>query len=167
MEYNLENILLYLDNTLPKEQAEAMSEYLSKNPKCLRRAVELSKVKALDESQINRIKFEVTKENFMQFCLGLVKLIREDTLAFRGDVKGCEYSFLDITLKFIYMRDSEFQLQLESKTPVYCEVIKAIDGTILFQGEFIRSNLLSLEVGSLYHLVVYKDEELKILDIML
>ncbi len=167
MEYNLENILLYLDNALPKEQTEAISEYLSKNPKYLQYAMELAKIKALDESQINRIKFKTTKEKFMQFCSGLVKLLREDTLAFRGDVKGCEYSFLDITLKFVYMRDSEFQLQLESKTPVYCELIKAIDGTVLFQGEFTRSNLLSLEVGCLYYLVVYKDNELKILDIML
>ncbi len=177
MEYSLEDILLYLDNALPKEQAESISEYLSKNPKYLQYAMELAKVKALDESQINRIKFEITKEdpvcflsqktNFTQFCSGLVEFLQEKKLAFRGEVKGCEYLFLGITLKFVYFQDDMFQLQLESKTPVYCEVIKAIDGTTLFQGEFIRSNLLSLDVGSLYYLVVHEDEELKILEIML
>ncbi len=155
IKYNLEILLLYLDNQISNpQQVKDISDYLLQNKDLLQYVIELSKLKALDE--VNLISFEWIKDVLVQKCGGLVEFLQEQKLAFRGDVQSYQYKLQDIELNFLHTKDDKIQLQIN--TP--CEIVRD-DNEIISH----NSGLLSLDTNHVYYLFIKNENDFQILKI--
>ncbi|MGL4676254.1 MAG: hypothetical protein ACRCWI_01130 [Brevinema sp.] len=166
--YDLECLLLYLENQLPREQSQEISEYLIRNPDIMQYLMELSKIKVYSESVANKIVFNKLQKGYQQYCSGLAFFLQEQRLAFRGvsDLKSYQYAFLDLQLNFFTWENS-WNLKLESAhESLYCEFLSH-DLSFVFQKKIKEAEIFSLSFQHTYYLFVHILQDIKILEISL
>ncbi|MGL5955997.1 MAG: hypothetical protein ACRC0X_05275 [Brevinema sp.] len=166
--YELERLLLYLENRLSEDQSREISEYLMKNPELMKYLVELTKIKAYSESNVNKISFNKLQQGYQQYCSGLVFFLQEQRVAFRGvsDLQSYQYAFLDLQLNF-FIWENSWNLKLEStRQSFYCELLSN-DLSFLFQKKIKNAEIFSLSFQQSYYLFVHLLQDIKILEISL
>lgn len=165
--YNMKILLLYLSNDLPEEKMQEISTYLLENPKELEHILNIIKINTSHDNISNRIHFKKSKGVWQHVVSGIVSLIQENQLAFRGAITSYQYKFLDLNLEFVWMDSRICNLVVNSnEKSLYCELLSK-DLSFIFQKTLSQPEMVSLEASSSYYLYVPSYSQNSLLEIVL
>ncbi|MGL4562069.1 MAG: hypothetical protein ACRCV0_07285 [Brevinema sp.] len=127
-------MLLYIENKLSTHEMEEYSKFLRKNPKEMKKVIEISKALALcdinQHQTIHMIEIVQGLNNHLNFMVeGLVELLDQKHLMFRSTHQvalDC-FSFFDLTLQFIKKNNTEIELIVTSEKNISFELLNLDD----------------------------------------
>ena len=114
--YDLENLLLYLENKLSDKDSQIISNELLNNEDKLNSIIELAKIKSYTEVNINKILFSNIADKWTSFCTGMVDLLEEKELSFRGQEQSyCyKYSFFDLIITIVQNQTNLWEIYINN-----------------------------------------------------
>ena len=164
---DLEKFLLYLENKLSDKDSQTISNELLNNEDKLNYMIELAKIKSYTEANINRISFSNMADKWTSFCIGMVDLLEEKELSFRGQAQSyCyKYSFFDLIVTIVQNQGSIWEIYIDSQNSKSSYTI--IDDTGQSMGRKKNDNIQHFQFSVLgnYYLLLKKQSETRILEI--
>ena len=165
--YDLEKLLLYLENKLSDKEAQAISNELLNNEDELNYVIELAKIKSYTEAKVNKISFSKIENHWTSFCTGLVDLLEEKELSFRGQAQSyCyKYSFFDLIITLLRNQDNIWEVYVDSQNRDSSYTIIDDKGQVMNKKKHDTTQHIKFPISGNYYLLLKNQSVTEILEI--
>lgn len=165
--YDLEKLLLYLENKLSDKDSQALSDELLNDEDKLNHVIELAKIKSYTEAEINKISFSNIADNWTFFCAGVVDLLEEKELSFRGQEQShCyKYSFFDLIITIIRNQDNVWEIHIDNQNSDSSYTIMDDKGRVMNSKKNDDIQCLKFATSGNYYLLLKDNSVTRILEI--
>lgn len=163
--YNLEELLLYLENKLSASDSQKISHELLNNKDQLNYLIELAKIKNYTETIKNKILFSCVEDTWTVLCTGLVKLLEEKKLIFRGQEQSTcyRYNFLDLIITIVQDQDNCWALHIDDQNYVGSYTVIDDEGLLIATNNNIQN--IPISIPGNYYLLFRNELITKVLEI--
>ena len=164
---NLEKSLLYLENKLSDKDSQTISDELLNDEDKLNHIIELAKIKAYTEVEKNKISFLTAEDCWTSFCTGVVDLLEEKELSFRGQEQSyCyKYSFFDLIITFVRDHEDHWKIYIDNQNSISFYTIINHEGDLISGEKYNDIQHLEFSISGKYYLLLENQSETKILEI--
>ena len=165
--YDLENLLLYLENKLSDKDSQVISNELLNDEDKLNHLIELAKIKSYTEANINKILFLNMADKWTSFCTGVVDLLEEKELSFRGQEQSyCyKYSFFDLIITIVQNQDNLWNIYINNPNSKNSYTIINNQGELMSGKENDDVQHVQVTTSGNYYILLKDQSETKILEI--
>ncbi len=165
--YDLENLLLYLENKLSDKDSQTISNELLNDEDKLNHLIELAKVKSYAEANINKILFSNMADKWTSFCTGMVDLLEEKELSFRGQEQSyCyKYSFFDLLITIVQNQNNLWEIYINNPNSKISYTIINDQGKSMSRKKNGDIQHAQITISGNYYILLKDQSETKILEI--
>ncbi|MDK2818921.1 MAG: hypothetical protein KFW21_05680 [Spirochaetota bacterium] len=163
--YNLEELLLYLENKLSANDSQKISHELLNNKNQLNYLIELAKIKNYTETVKNKILFSCVEDTWTVLCTGLVELLEEKKLIFRGQEQSTcyRYNFLDLIITIVQDQNNYWALHIDNHNHVGSYTVIDDKGLLIATNNNIQN--IQISIPGNYYLLFRNELITKVLEI--
>ena len=165
--YNLEKLLLYLENKLSDKESQIISSRLLNSEDELNYILELAKIKSYTEVETNKISFSIIKDQCISFFEGAVEFLEEKELSFRGQEQmNCyKYSFFDLIITLVRNHDNLWEIYIDSQNSDSSYTITDDKGQSMNKKNNDNTQCIQFPISGTYYLLLKEQSVTKILEV--
>ena len=165
--YDLEQLLLYLENKLSDKDSQTISNKLLNNKDELNYIIELAKIKSYTEVKVNKILFLTVNDRCTSFFEGAVDFLEEKELSFRGQEQShCyKYSFFDLIITLVRNQDNLWTIYIDNQQSNSSYTIVDDKGQVMNRKKTNDTQYVQSSSSGNYYLLLKDQSETRFLEI--